>query len=216
MKGLFIKDYYLLLQQKTFFFILVCFAICTCISGDDAVFALSFIMFIFSLLAGNTISYDEYNHGYTFLFTLPVTRKTYVKEKYILSVLTSLCGWGMGCIIILLSAFLYGTTDSLGSIFSFGGYLLPVLLLLQCIHLPVQLKFGAEKGRTVFFLLIGGTILAITLLLKLPALQNIDITYLLNATVVHPLLAMAVIPVIILVELVSFSFSCHIMKHKEF
>ena len=138
MKGLLIKDYYLLLQQKTLFFIIVCFAICLGISGDNAVFAMSFIMFIFSLLAGSTISYDEYNHGYTFLFTLPVTRKTYVREKYILSMMTCLCGWIMGCMTILLSSLLYGTIDNTGNILSLSGYLLPVLLLLQCINLPIQ------------------------------------------------------------------------------
>ena len=215
MKGLLIKDYYLLLQQKTLFFIIVCFAICLGISGDNAVFAMSFIMFIFSLLAGSTISYDEYNHGYTFLFTLPVTRKTYVREKYILSMMTCLCGWIMGCMTILLSSLLYGTIDNTGNILSLSGYLLPVLLLLQCINLPIQLKFGAEKGRIVLFLLIGGVILSATLLLKLPVFYS-NVLTILNMVLALPIFPLLVVFFLLIATSLSYIYSFHIMQNREF
>lgn len=215
MKGLLIKDYYLLLQQKTLFFIIVCFAICLGISSDNAVFAMSFIMFIFSLLAGSTISYDEYNHGYTFLFTLPVTRKTYVREKYILSMMTCLCGWIMGCMTILLSSLLYGTIDNTGNILSLSGYLLPVLLLLQCINLPIQLKFGAEKGRIVLFLLIGGVILSATLLLKLPVFYS-NVLTILNMVLALPIFPLLVVFFLLIATSLSYIYSCHIMQNREF
>ena len=42
------------------------------------------------IYAFNTISYDSYENGYSFLFTLPVSRKLYAAEKYVLAVIFSL------------------------------------------------------------------------------------------------------------------------------
>ena len=37
-----------------------------------------------AIFAITTISYDEFDNGLAFLMTLPVTRKQYVAEKYLL------------------------------------------------------------------------------------------------------------------------------------
>ena len=44
-----------------------------------------YIPSVMAVYSGNTISYDENGHGYTYLFSLPVNKKIYVREKYILS-----------------------------------------------------------------------------------------------------------------------------------
>ena len=53
---------------------------------------------LWQYISGNTISYDENGHGYTYLFSLPVNKKIYVREKYILSFIMTVCGWCMGVI----------------------------------------------------------------------------------------------------------------------
>ena len=45
--------------------------------------AVGYVTFIFTLFTVSTISYDEYDNGYPFLFTLPITRRQYVNEKYV-------------------------------------------------------------------------------------------------------------------------------------
>lgn len=216
MKGLLIKDYYLLLQQKTFFFLIICMVISCGIAGENSTFAISFIMFVFSLLSCNTISYDEYNHGYTFLFTLPVTKKLYVKEKYILSILTCFIGWITACLMALLTMFVQNTLSGFPEALSFSLFLLPALFLLQCIDIPIQLKFGSENGRNIRFLLTGGIILAVILLAKLPVFSSITTLHLSQLTV-SPVLCTGIIILLVLLSItISYTLSSHIMDKKEF
>lgn len=216
MKGLLIKDYYLLLQQKTFYFLMICMVISCGIAGENTAFAISFIMFVFSLLSCNTISYDEYNQGYTFLFTLPVTKQVYVKEKYVLSILTSIIGWVVGCLLALVTMFIQNTLQSFTAVLSFSILLLPALLLLQCINIPIQLKFGSENGRNIRFLLTGGIILAVILLSKLPGFSTINILDFSSLTAPPVLYAGIIILFVLLSLAISYTISSHIMNNKEF
>lgn len=216
MKGLLIKDYYLLLQQKTFSFLVICMVISFGISSGNITFALSFIMFVFSLLACNTISYDDYNHGYTFLFTLPVTRKTYVKEKYVLSILTCLAGWLIGCGMALVTMSMRNTVQHFPEILSFSLFLLPVFLLFQCIDIPVQLKFGSENGRNIRFLISGGIVLVILFLSKLPVFHSLNTIDFSQITVSPVLFISFAIIFSIVCLILSYACSRHIMMKKEF
>ena len=57
-----------------------------------------YIPSVLAIYSGNTISYDENGHGYTYLFSLPVNKKIYVREKYIFSFIMTACGWCIGMI----------------------------------------------------------------------------------------------------------------------
>ena len=76
----------------------------------------------------------------------PITRKDYVIEKYAL-------GFLMGCGSWLITTLLISVTGSarnlmpLLEIFQISLMILPMILLLQALMIPFQLKFGAEKGR---------------------------------------------------------------------
>jgi len=48
---------------------------------ETATFIAIYIPSVIAVYAGNTISYDENNHGYMYLFSLPVNRKVYVREN---------------------------------------------------------------------------------------------------------------------------------------
>ena len=79
MKGLFIKDLLLLKNQKRTLPLLVLCGIVMSASMQPSS-AIIYLAVLGSMLCTGTISYDEMDHGYSFLFTLPVTRKTYVRE----------------------------------------------------------------------------------------------------------------------------------------
>ena len=82
MTGLLIKDFRLLKVQKNFFTLIVFILLGMILFSEDNFFAVSFATFIFSLFSTSTVSYDEFDNGNPFLFSLPVTRKGYVLEKY--------------------------------------------------------------------------------------------------------------------------------------
>ena len=87
MKGLMIKDLKLMKAQKNFFLLILAVAVGMILFSEDVTFGLGFLTFVVSLFTLSTISYDEFDNGNAFLFSLPITRQTYVFEKYSLSLL---------------------------------------------------------------------------------------------------------------------------------
>ena len=72
MKGLLIKDYKLMKNQKGYFIVL--FLLCVVFAAREGgeSFCVGFITYVCSLFCISTISYDEFDNGNAFLFTLPL------------------------------------------------------------------------------------------------------------------------------------------------
>ena len=60
---------------------------------------MSYCTLLMSFFTASTISYDEFNHGFFYLFSLPVSRKGYVAEKYLFGVLTGGVTWAATTVI---------------------------------------------------------------------------------------------------------------------
>ena len=86
-RGLLEKDFRLFFRQGgNLFLVLVFVALFFILTGKTAAaFIAMYIPSVLAIYSGNTISYDENGHGYTYLFSLPVNKKIYVREKYIFS-----------------------------------------------------------------------------------------------------------------------------------
>ena len=82
MKGLLIKDYKLMLGQKSFLGMAALMAVLYLIIYKDPIVAVIFITVMCTMFTVSTLSYDEYENGMAYLFTLPISRNTYVLEKY--------------------------------------------------------------------------------------------------------------------------------------
>lgn len=113
---------------------------------NDISFATGYILMVLAILSLSTISYDEANHGLKTLFTLPISKSDYVKEKYLFSLIIT----GIGFVFVTI----------LGC-FSKSGFMetliiLSTTLLLLALSLPFQLKEGNEKGRIVLFVVVFG------------------------------------------------------------
>lgn len=158
MKGLLIKDFRLMKNQKNFFAVFLLIGAGMLFMGLDAFLVVSYLTFLFSTLAVSTVSYDEFDNGFAFLFTLPVSRRGYVGEKYLFGLLSGGSAW---CVSILLAAVIaaFRQGEGLGEIFP-AVFLYPAMILIfLSIALPIQLKFGVEKGRLIMM----GTIILIYL-----------------------------------------------------
>ena len=98
MKGMLIKDFCILKLQKNA--VLVLLAMCVVFFMKSPTYIVNlFPMYGFLLVLG-TLTYDEFDRGYSFLFTLPVSRRGYVKEKYVFGLL--FCG-GIWILSVLIS-----------------------------------------------------------------------------------------------------------------
>ena len=99
MKGLFVKDLKLMMLQKNFLLLILAIVIGMMIFTDDVIFPLGFLSFIVSLFTVSTISYDDFDNGNAFLFTLPITRNHYVSEKYFLGLLLGCMAWVLATVL---------------------------------------------------------------------------------------------------------------------
>lgn len=137
MKGLLVKDFLLMMKSKKVILFMLFIGI---IGGiNDISFATGYILMVLAILSLSTISYDEANHGLKTLFTLPISKSDYVKEKYLFSLMIT----GIGFVFVTI----------LGC-FSKSGFMETLIILSTA--LPFQLKEGNEKGRIVLFVVVFG------------------------------------------------------------
>lgn len=179
MKGLLIKDFCLLKQRKV---TLVIFAILALFLSmyQDPIFAVSYLPICAMIMLVGTISYDEMDNGYTFLMTLPITSKLYVLEKYAFCIGGTVISWILGILIyfslqVNQGIKVDGKIDWVAyfTMKDFAQRLpdpkdIPVVILflllflfVLSVMLPVQLKFGLEKGRIALLLVYGVIILGV-------------------------------------------------------
>ena len=160
MKGLLIKDYRLLKNQKQLFVMMLGISIAFGFVYENSFFIISYMTFLLSMFTISTISYDEYDNGMPFLFTLPVSRGIYVTEKYVFGLITAVGSVLLSCSLALLVCLIRQTDFSWGELppYIFSSLLMVTVLL--SVSLPLQLKFGAEKSRVALLLAYGIILLA--------------------------------------------------------
>ncbi len=218
MKGLLLKDFYIAKLQKTFGILILVMGIAFSFLWESPYYMVGFLTFIATIFVLTTISYDEFDNGYAFLFTLPISRKLYVSEKYVFALLY---GGGTWCVTTALAAAYAAVSGRLALdaewLMSYMVYLGFVLLIIS-VTVPVQLKFGGNKGRTAMIITLGGLFLvcygSIYILKK--AGINIEEIFSRLSTMGTAALWITGFVILILILFFSFGLSVQIMKKKEF
>ena len=219
MKGLLIKDYKLLMLQKKTFLLMLLIAICMNFAmQDNPGVIIGYLTFFAALMANTTLSYDEYGNGITFLLTLPVTRKTYVRSKYVGNLLLLLFFWLPSTLLEALIYALQGRIlfrmETMVSVLA----ILPVSLIFVDFMIPLVLRFGQEKGKLVWAA-VGGLIFAVIAVLNALSeagkLETVKQVF--GKLVQHGILLTVCIIVLSLLGLaVSYGFSVKVMEKKIF
>ena len=208
MRGLLEKDIRLLMHSKQTFLCFIAIAIVLGVTQKNT-FMLGYSTFLIAALLVSTLSYDELDHGFTFLFTLPIDRKMYVREKYLLCIGGSIIAW----FIALVLYFIVLTVSGSHSVFSEemvkGLAFLPVAILFLSLLLPLQIKFGVEKSRLV---VLGVSVFAGIMIYFLAEKSGM-----LSALGLIGDAAVDVIGLLVAgcLAVVSYLCSCRIMKKKE-
>lgn len=217
MRGLIEKDMRLTLSRKQ---TLVIFCIMALVMGlsMDGSFIIGYLTMLATITAIGTISYDEFDNGFAFLMTLPFDRKTYVREKYLFSLILAAAAWGVGFILYCIGGVIRHSAVSPVSELPMLLSLLPVLYLSASIMIPLILKYGSEKSRVVLFMIFG--IIAIVLFGAksfFSGSSNIlaELTKFLDS--MHPTVVFAVLTAICaILAYISYLRSIQIMEKKEF
>lgn len=218
MKGLLIKDLKLLKGQKQFFAAVLVMMMIFMWTDSNFSFVITYITIMVSVLTLTTMSYDDFENGLGYLFTLPVSRREYVVEKYLFSVVTILPGMAMVSICSFVTAGIKGidfsVEECMASVVS--GLLVGAVTL--SVLIPVQLKFGVEKSRVATMMLFGGGVLVGFLGTKICDAVGIDwmaaIRALSEMKAEVILTGIGVISVAVM--LVSYLFSLRVITKREF
>ena len=211
MLGMMRKDLCLLLQRSRAILMMAGVGIIIGFSTDGS-FMIGYLTMISAILTIGTISYDEFDNGYPFLLTLPVTRRSYVTAKYIFCFLGDLVGWAAASVIYAGCCLAKGAglgMEQLAAALVF----LPVVGLMSAVMLPLQLKYGAEKSRLALAVLFGGIGVLGALGMKLfPGLPN---TLRAFPEISGAALGAAALGAVVVAVALSYRISLGIMEKKE-
>lgn len=217
MRGLLVKDIKLMKIQKNFFVVIIAVALGMTAFMEDSTFIIGYMTFIGSLFTLSTISYDEFDNGNAFLFTLPITRKTYVIEKYTFGLIVGGMSWLFATIVAVVAGILKSNLP-IKDTMMIAFLTLPVLLMILAVMLPFQLKFGGEKGRIAIIGAVGLLFIVGIVIVKIAEMFHIDLISLFNHL---PTLSMGMFIIVamiicIILLLISIKISFNIMNKKEF
>ncbi len=154
MKGLLIKDFYMIIKYcKAYLLIFVIFIIVSAV-GDDNFFFSFYLCLISGMMPATLLGHDEQSKWSQYCGTLPYTKVQIVSGKYLIGLFAQIT-------VIAVSALTQAIRMNISETFDIKGYftLMALLLILSCfsssISLPFMFKYGVEKGRIAYYIMIG-------------------------------------------------------------
>ena len=220
MKGLLIKDFQLLKKQKMLVVISVFISLVFLYSNTSSIqFIAGYITIMFSFASVSTIPFDQHSNGMSFLLTLPVSRSSYAKEKYLLMLFT-MAGSLAVSFVLLLAGVCTGRVPFNPDLL-LGGLLSSALCsaLVHAFMIPLQLKFEAEKSRIAMIVVIGFAYAVIFGVTALARHFHVDVSALLERLVSRTDTAVLILFLCAAVAGIlglSLLVSLHVVKKKEY
>lgn len=213
MAGLLVKDMRLILRNKPY---VVLFIVLTVMLGfsQEGTFILGYFPYAMMILIINTIGYDEMDNGYQFLMTLPINAKTYVREKYILSLAGAVFSWLIAAILYFASRALHGTSIEMQSEVPLIAAFLLVIALMGDLMIPLELKFGIENSRAVVAGLCGVLGVVIFTFAKFTGDNGIVAAF--SYSMSGGMFACLAVCLMVFLTVLSYVISVRVMEKKEF
>ena len=175
MKGLLIKDMKLMLGQIMFLIVLPIVGAMIVVPSGQLNMGFGYIASVSGLFAVTTINYDSYDNGYSFLFTLPVSRRGYVRESYLFSILSA-CVMMIGYCILgrVLGATLQPDNGLVPVFWERVWDLFKVTLLMIALLNPFYLFFGMKRRNQYILIVIGAIVIYIVYTGSMPLYGAIE------------------------------------------
>ena len=173
MKGLLLKDWYMMKKYcRYYLFVSIGFIIISMISSGNMFFVF-YPCLLCSMIPVNLLGYDERSRFTEYVGTLPYTKTQIVSAKYLIGLFTQIAMLIVICVV-------QGVKMGIEGTFVMKEFLVLMMLLLimasvsSSLTLPFIFKYGVEKGRGAYYVMIGvvcgGSIIATTIFKE--GLQN--------------------------------------------
>jgi ABC-type transport system involved in multi-copper enzyme maturation permease subunit len=217
MKGLLIKDFKILKCQRKGLLIILATFIALANTKNNIVAMISYLACIGVIYSVSTVIYDEYDNGNSFLFSLPITRKGYVLEKYGFALIVS----GGACLFVTVFTMVAGTMRNTISVEEgiFNALIvLAVALVIISVLYPLQFAFGSENRRVALFVIMAIIMVIGVAISKLALAFNVDLHEIINN--LPPVSTGIIVAVAFAISALMLAVSCWIsmgiMHRKEF
>ncbi len=171
MKGLLLKDTYMTVRLCRMFLLLDVVFLGVWMFGNGDLFFLTYPCLLTTMVPMTLISYDEREKWDVFAATLPYSRAQIVSCKYLIGLCLSVLILAVAAVGQIFRRTPGGTAEFLTML----PVLLSACLLAPAVLYPFVFRFGAEKGRVVYYVVIavvcGGSVV----------LQNTEVASLLGS-----------------------------------
>lgn len=154
MKGLLLKDLYMTRKYCKAYFLVTAVFIAVTFASSENLFFVFYPCLLCGMIPVNLLGYDERSGWMQYSETMPYTKGQIVSGKYLI-------GLGIQVVILLITGISQAIRMSVGGTFVFREYLVLMMLLLimallaSSITLPFIFRFGIEKGRMAYYIMIG-------------------------------------------------------------
>ena len=153
MSGLFTKEFIVTLKNNKYSLIIIPVFLAIGIINEQLMFMM-IVPALFSILPLGTMTYDEISHWNLYVQALPVSKKKIVTSKYLTVVtLAVFSAFLIGGIMLIVRNF-YTYTDNDTILFMIVCSLF-IGMLIPCISIPINYKFGTSRGRFIYMIIVG-------------------------------------------------------------
>lgn len=215
MKGLLLKDLAFIKLQAKALILIFALVIYMLLEGSHFVFVIAYVNVAFTMYVITTINYDYFENGCAFLLTLPISKKLYVSEKYVLAFLAACCGFLADIVFMLVAHFLKE-----GYVFSIDNFIFSLAyalgsLIFIALMLPIELQYGPEKARIAMIVVVAVMFAGVYILGGIGLFDLTGVTTQLLS--LEKIVLLGIVGVAVVIALgVSYLLSCRLMEKKEF
>ncbi len=171
MKGLLLKDWYLLTRYARSLLLISIVFLCLIPFAGDNMFIHIYPCMLLGMFPATLYSYDEREKWTVYSQALPVSREQYVTAKYAFGAL--LLAAFLAILSVLMLLFRTEDFETVIAVACTLGLLIPSLMM------PLLLRLGAERGRIAYLVFIGalfgGSVLGMGALLKCEEMFSIPL-----------------------------------------
>ena len=154
MKGLLLKDWYMMKKYCRAYLLIAVVFIAVSLFSNDNMFFVFYPCLLCGMIPINLLGYDERSRWMQYSGTLPYTKTQIVSGKYLIGLLSQIT-------ILVATGVAQAVKMLIAHNFELGDFAVLMLLMLivstltSSICLPFVFKLGVEKGRTAYYIMIG-------------------------------------------------------------
>lgn len=153
MKGLLLKDLYMLRAYCKSYVLIIAVFLAVSFAGEN-MFFIYYPCLLCGMIPVNLLSYDERSHFMQYSVSLPVSRTQAVSEKYLVGLISQAA-------VLLITGIVQAIRMNMNGSFAADEFsvmmlsLLLVSMLTSSFPLPIVFKNGVEKARITYYFMIG-------------------------------------------------------------